>query len=347
MSLCCFRSFLALLSGAGVLGGFPASALAGDKIEFSRASETLAEPKADRPDSEPPDAFSGFDFGNPEPETGIVYLPTPAPAPSRRNAGPNLQNGTGGLGSDKFGQDDSFERSPWQSYATNYSSGRDGIASNYLSAARAWETPENPDGLGGGVDRMDSRYGQADARVDSLNSLERRDRQVEFGSGAAGYRPWAYRREDASGSGAKTSFADLLKPENKSFFDANPDRFNPISQSADSRASRAWGSPSIFPADRSLTSPDSTEPGYNGYTDPSARAPSLNSGRGFGKQDEGNSTGLPAMRPYDDGLGLGYQAYQPAPTRKTPPSTTPGAPQPQKGGATLSKPRDPTSVFTQ
>jgi hypothetical protein len=248
---------------------------------------------------------------------------------------------------DKFGQDDSLERSPWQSSATNYSFERDNIASNYLSAARAWGTQENPNGLEGGVDRVDSRYGQVDARLDSLNSLERRDRQIEFGSGATGYRPWASRREDASASGARRSFADLLKPENKTFFGANSDRFNSISQSADSRASSAWGPSSIFPADRSLTSPDATDPGYNGYTDPSAREPSLNSGKGIGKPDEDNPTGLPAMRPYDNGVGLGSQAYQPASARRTPPSSTPGVPQPQKGGATLSHPRDPTSVFTQ
>ena len=84
MSFCSSRSFLALLLGAGVSGAFAASALAGDKIEFSPVSETLAMPKVDRPDSEPDDALSGFSFGQPVPQGGFLYVR----APSRRGALP-------------------------------------------------------------------------------------------------------------------------------------------------------------------------------------------------------------------------------------------------------------------
>ena len=349
MSFCCLRSSLALLFGAGVLGGFPSSAAAGDKIEFSPAAETLAKPKVDRPDLESADAFAGFDFGKPGPQMGIIYpMPPPAPAPSRRNNGSDLLNETGGLGPglDSFEQGDGFGKSAWDSYDTNYSSKPGGNASNYWSAARAWENADNPEGLGRGADRLDPRYGQSDARLDSLNSLERRDRPADFVLGATEDRSWASRREDASGSGGRTSLADALKQQNKSFFGANSGPFKSISSLSDSRAASVWGSLSLLPPDRSSTSPtDALEPGYNGSKDPAARAPSPGSGKTFGNPDAGNPGGLPAMRPFDDGLGLGSQASQTPAARKPPPLPASAAAQPQRGGAFLSKPKDPNSVF--
>jgi hypothetical protein len=345
MSRCCLKSFLALLFGAGVLGGFPASALAGDKIQFSHASETLAKPKADLPDTEQPGAFSGIEFGNPGLDVEVVYpmMPPPAPAPSRRNDDLSLQNRTGGLGSgsDRSEPYDAFGKSLWESDGTNYSSNPDSKSSNYLSAARAWGTPENPDGLGLGMDRMDSRNGQANPRLDSLNPLGRRDRQGELGSGAMGERSWAFRKSDANGSSAKTSIADLLKQQGKSSSGAGSSLFKSSSLFPDSRA---WGSLSVLPPDRSLTSPmDSTEPGYNADKELSSRATSLGPGKGLGNQDEGNLGGMSAMRSSGNGPGPGSQATQPPP--KPPPSSTPGPGQPQKGGARLSGPKMPGSLF--
>jgi len=346
MSFCCFRSFLALLLGAGVSGGFSGSALAGDKIEFSTASETLAKPKVDRPETEPADAFPAFDFGSPGPQPGgMIYpmTPTPAPAPSRRNNGLSLQNETGRLGSglDLLEQNDGFERPAWDLHGTNYSFKQDSSASNYFGAARAWETPENANSLGG-TDRMDARRGQPDARLDSLNSLERRVRQPDLGFGGEGEKPWVSRRDDPYGSGARTSISDWLKQQNKTSFLANPGAFKSTPLPFDSKASSAWGSPSTLSEDRSLGSPmDSTEPGYTGYREPTASAPP----KRLGSQDEGNPAALPAMRPAGDGLALGSQASQPPQARKPLPPPASGPGQSQKGGATLARPKDPNSVF--
>lgn len=344
MSLCRLSSFLALLFGAGVLGGFPASALAGDRIEFSQASETLAKAAADRPDSEPADALHGLGLGNtgPMPDMPYPMMSFPAASPSRRNDGLDFQNGTDSLssGMDRLGQNDGFARSPWDTYATNYSSKPDSNASNYLSATRAWGTLEDPYALGRGADRMDSRYGSAEGRVDSLNPSERRDRLAEFGLGATANRVWAARRED--GSGTRTSIADLLKQQNPSSFGANPGLFKSSSQFSDFRASSAWGSLSLLPSERSLTPPlDSTEPGYNGNREP--RAPSSGTGRSY--QNEGEAGGTVAMRASGDGLGLGFQATRPPPARKPLPSSTPGAGKLQRGGVTLPWAKDPNSVF--
>lgn len=349
MPFCCSRSFLALLLGAGVSGGLPVSALAGDKIEFSRASEALVMPTVDRPKSEPEDAFSAFSLKNPASQPRMLYptLSVPAAAPSRRNNDLDHRNGNGGLGSDleRFGQYDSFANPIWEKDATNYSSKP---ASNYFNAMRASGTSENPDVLGRGMDRMDSRYGQTDARSESLIPSVRRDRQTDFGFGNTGNRSWTSRTDNAYSFGAGTSLADLLQQQkqNKSLLGARPSLFKSISPFSGSKSSSALLSPSLMPSGSPLISPlDATETGYNVYKEPAARTPSLTPGKMSDKQDEGLSRGLPALSAWGDmSYGFTLQAPQPA-VRKPPSPPPPGGPQRQQGGATLPWPKKPGSVF--
>ena len=189
MSFCCSRPFLALLLGAGGWGCC-SSALAGDKIEFSRASETLAMPQADHPEDDPANAFSALSFLNinsAPPQRTMPYqmmLPSSEP-PSRRNGDRNSPNGHDALGSDfeSSGQNGSLENPAWAAYGTNSSSKP---APNDLNEVKAWSSPDNLDSLGRGMDRMDSRYSQPNAPLGSLTPSEKRDRLNDFGLGNAG-----------------------------------------------------------------------------------------------------------------------------------------------------------------
>jgi len=345
MSCCCSRSFLALLLGAGVSGGLPGSALAGDKIEFSRASETLATPAVDRPKSDPADAFSDFSLKNAVPQPQLYPMVSlPAAAPSRRNHDGNLRNGEGGLGSDleRFRQNNGFENPIWEMDATNYSSNP---ATNYFNTLRASGTWDDPAGLGRGLDKLDSRYGQGDGRLDSLTPSERRDRQNDAGVGNAGNSSRTTRAEDAYGPGGGTSLAGLLQKQNKSRLEARPGLFKSISPFSGSKYSGDLMSPSLMPSDSPFISPlDAAETGYNVYKEPSGHLPSLTPGRITDRQDEGISRGLPGPSAWGDMPGLNYQAPQSTLRKPVTPASPAGVPR-QQGGATLPFPKQPGSVF--
>ncbi len=350
MSLCRLRSFWALLFGAGVLGGFAAPALAGDKIQFSPVGESLAMPKVDRPETEQAEAPARFSFENPTPEAGIPYplMPPPAAAPSRRRNGadPNLRNGNGGmdLGPERSNPYGRFDPPGREAYATNSSSNQ---ASNYLSAAKAWGTSDNPDDLGRSTDKTDSRDGRTDSRSKSLTPAERRDLENKLGFGSAGDKTIGSRTDEANSFGAKTSLADLLKQrQNKSLPGSRPSLFNQLFQSADSKDSSGLELPSSLPSDSPLISPlERQEPGYNGYNDTSAHALFSTPGRSFGNPDEGTSSGLPAMRAWSSIPGLGSQAPEPAPPPKPPPPPPQAAGQRQQNGMSLTWPKQRNSVF--
>jgi hypothetical protein len=339
---------LSLLLGAGVLGGLAVSALAGDKIEFSPVGESLAMPKVDRPESEPAEALARFSFENRTPEAGIPYplMPPPAAAPSRRRNSndPNLRNGNGGLGlgPERLTPNETFDPSYRETYATNSSSNQ---ASNYLSAAKAWETSDNPDDLGRSTDKTDSRYGRADARSKSLTPAERRELENKPGFGSAGDKTLGSRTDEANSFGAKTPLADLLKQrQNRSLAGTKPSLFKQLFQSADSKDSSGLEPPSILPSDSPLVSPlERQEPGYNGYNDTSARALFSTPGRSFGNADQGNASGLPAMRAWSSIPGFGSQAAEPAPPPRPPPPQAAG--QRQQGGMALPWPKQRNSVF--
>lgn len=338
ISFCRSRSSLVFLLGAGVSGALAASALAGDKIEFSPAADTLAMPAVDRAESEPADA-SPFSLRSPAPDQGMLFplmLP-PVAQPSRRKPDPNLRNANGGSGTDqeKSGQTGSVERSAWDTSATDYSSKP---ASNYLNGVKAWGTSGSPDDLGRGTDKLDPRYVQPDARQGSLTSPERRDGQNDTGLGPTGNRDWAFRHEDASASGAKTSLADAFKQPNKLLSGANPGMFKSLFSAPG--AVSAWGS---LPDQSLLSPPSSADSGYNAYKDSSGRALP---GRNSTKLDEGNTGGLPAPSAWGNLPGYGFQSPGSAPAlRITPSPPVTGAPPRQQGGATLAFPKKPDSVF--
>jgi hypothetical protein len=345
ISFCRSRSFLVFLLGAGVSGALAASALAGDKIEFSPISDNLAMPTVDRPDSEPAEP-SPFSLKNPQQNQRLLFapmVPPPVVAASRRKVDPIFRNGNGGLSSDqdKFGRNDNADNSARDMSATNYSySFKPATNSNYLDGVKAWGTPENPDDRGHGTDKLDPRYVQPDARLGSRTSPQTRDGPSETGSGMPGSRAWASRRDDDSASGAKTS--DALKQPDKSLPGANPSLFKSLFPAPG--AVSAWGSSPLMPSDQPLLSPlNKTDPGYNAYKDSSGR---LFSGRSSSRLDEGNTGGLPAPSAWGNAPGYGFQSSDPAPAfHKTPPPPATGVPQRPQGGAFLPTPKNPNSVF--
>ena len=342
ISFCRSRSSLVFLLGAGVSATLAASALAGDKIEFSPAADTLAMPAVDHAESEPADA-SPFSLRSPAPDEGMLFtlMPPPVAPPSRRKSDPNLRNAKGGSGTDqeKSGQNGSDEKSDWDTSATEYSSKP---ASNYFNGMKAWDTSGNPDGLGRGTDKLDARYVQTDARQGSLNSPERRDGQNDTRLGLTGNKAWASRQEDASASGAKTSLADALKQPNKLLSGAN----SSISKSLFSApgAGSAWESSPLIPSDQSLFSlHNTTDPGYKAYKDSSGRALP---GRSSPRLDEGITGGSSVPSAWANLPGYGFPSPDPAPAYRPPLSPVPAvAPQRQQSGMSLPMPRKPGSVF--
>lgn len=350
MSFCCSRPLLALLLGAGGLGVLSASALAGDKIEFSRASETLAMPQADHPEDEPANALSALSFLNiAPPQQTVPYqmmLPT-AEAPSRRSGDRNSPNSHDGLdsGLGSFGQNGSLENPAWAAYGTNSSSKP---APNDLNAVKAWSSPDNPESLGRGMDRMDSRYGQPAGPLGSQTSSEKRDRLNDFGLGSAGNKDWALRRDEASRLDAKTRISEFLNQQNKSFMDENSGLLKSLSPFAGSKSFGAG----LAPSERTSLSPlDRTETGYNANKEPSARPPTLAPGRFSGNQDENNVGGLSATTAWGGEVpGSGTrasQASQAAQSRKMAPSSpsSQGGGQRQPVGKDLPWAKNPNSVF--
>jgi hypothetical protein len=342
-------SFLALLLGAGVSGGFLSPALAGDKIEFSHASDSLALPAVDRPETQPDKDLSSF-FKKPAPRVTMPYVVPTAEAPSRRFIDHSLRNGNGGLDSDRPGleRNTSLDNSPSDAYASpNYSYKP---ASNSVDSLRAWGTFESPDPLGRGLERMDARRSQAGARLDPSSQAEGRDRRNELGLGSYASRLGALRADDAYGSDARNSLSDLLRPQDKSSPEANPGQFKSTSAFSESRALSAWAtsaSGSVRPSDSPSLSPlDAAAAGYNAYQGTSGRAPSLGYGKNPGRQEQGFSSGLPAFRAPGDMPGFGFQPPKTAPPRKPLPTPSQGPSGQQKPGApVLEFPKMPGSLF--
>jgi len=352
---CCSRSFLALLLGAGVAGGFSVSAPAGDKIEFSSLdSEDLARPDVERAESEPADVRSIFSLDGVLPQEVNRYplVPIAGDPPARRNDESALNRRSGadalslsldlaGFGQDsrdRFGLNGSLENSTWQMSDTNYSSKP---ASNYLDTMEAWGNSENLNSLASGMDKLDPRSAQLGARLESAASLERRALQNGLAVGDAA-KTWASRKNDASGSGDRTSATDVLKSQNKSLSGVNYGLFRSLPPFDDARAYRAWGSGSLLSSDTSLKSPlDSSETG-NGVNKSSAvRTPPFSSGKNSGNLDQGNWGGVPTIGGLGDDLGAGYQYGGSSAARK--PAAPPLQPwaQRQQGGATLAWPKMP------
>jgi hypothetical protein len=325
-------------------GWFAASAAAGDKIEFSTLeTETLAPPAVDRAESEPAVFLAGFSLNYSPPPTSEIYpfVSTAAEPVGRRDNEFNSRHGTDGLGSDleKTWRNDRAEDSSWNTSATNYSSKP---ASNYLDTLDAWGRPVTAGGPGRGMDRFDSRYGQASERLDSSTALARRERQIGLNSGDAGFRSRSANNDGDSSSATKTTVADLLNLQSRSYLDGSYGLFKPLSAYDDARVSSAWGSPS----DGLLSSRlDAGDAGYGVNKTPSTRSSSMSSGRNFGGRDQGNSGGWSGMTAWGGGQGVGYQSPSPAPARK--PLAAPGTSgaQGQMGGASLPRPKMPGSVF--
>jgi len=345
---CCSRSFLALLLGAGVSGGFSVSAPAGDKIEFSSLnSEDLARPTVDRAESESPDGVSIFtivsiDNALPQPQQPYSPMPPAAGTRGRRNddLSLNFRSGNDGLsaGPDRLGQNGGSDNPTWDTHATNYSSSKP--ASNYLDEVGAWEKSQSLNGMRPGTDKLEPRYGQPGARLESATLLERRALKNGYEAGDAASKSWTTRKEDAASASEKTSIAEMVKEKNKSSFDASYGLFRPLSQFYGSKASSAWGSASMLPSDPSL---DASDAGRNKSL--SSRLPSFSSGKNFGNQDPGNASGLPAMSGWGNDLGAGYQGAAPAAARKPPAPPAQAGPQRPQGGATLAWPKMPGANY--
>jgi hypothetical protein len=342
MPFCCSRSFLALLLVAGVSGGFSTYAPAGQKIEFSSLdSEALATPTVESAVGESEDIFSAFlSYNNRVPGAGDIYplFPAAEEAPARLGEDRNSLNGNGGLGSelDRSGQNGGLGNSPWETSATNYAYKP---ASNSVDELGAWGETGIPNGLGRGMDNLVSRYGLADAGLESALLLERRNRQSGFDAGNSGTKAWASRKEDGYDTGAKTPIADLLRQQSRSLPGAGYGLFKPVTQLFGSKAP-------MLSSDSSMISPlDAGETGYNAYNGSSASDLSLSSGKNSGKQDAGNASGISGMRAWGDELGASLQAADPAPARKPPVPPAQAGAQRQQGGATLPWPKRPGSTF--
>ena len=338
MSFCCSWSFGALLLGAGILGGLPAAALAGDKIQFSRVSDGMPMPTVDRADSEPPpNGFSPFIFENAGPQVAIPYpmMPPPEQAPARRTDG--SRNSDDRLGSELQRQpDDSFDNPLWGS-PTNYSSNP---ANKYdANPLKPGGSAEYPDGRN--LDRTDPRYGQ---RLDSFDPSARRDHQLD-GYGTTPNRSRSSRLDDAYDASTKTRNADWLKRQNDPLFGGNSSKQS--SSIFGSKSSSAWDGSSLGPlngpSESSLITPlDSTSPGYNAYN-PQSRPQALPFGKTPGSQDDGNST-VNDFRAWGSSESLFHsQPAEPVP-RKPLPAPSLGGPPRQEGGAFLPWPKRPGAI---
>jgi hypothetical protein len=349
MSLCSFRWFLALLLGVGVLGRFPASARAGDKIHFSRASESLALPTADQSESEPDDAFSFLPkSSDPQPQIYYPVITTPAPAPVRRNDDRNARNGSSGLNSelDVFGQNSDFENPSWEAGNPDYSYKP---SSNDFNSMKAPGSLENRDRLDPGFDRLDprldSRYAQPNYRLDSLTPSERRDRLNDAAPGNTGRKSWTLRSEDAYGSANQTSLADLLGARGPNAArESKTGVFKPTSPFATSQSPYDSLSSSLAPPISLITAPlDATEAHDSIYKGSSAHSPSLGPvGSAEKKAGDGLPRGLPGLSVW----GNAAETLPPAaPAHKPAASQSQMGPQRQQGGAVLPMPKKPGSVF--
>jgi hypothetical protein len=352
MSFCSLKSFLALLLGAGVLGWLPAAALAGDKIEFSRASESLALPTVDRPESEPADAFSLVTkYSSPQPPMFYPIITTPAPAPVRRNDDRNARNGNSGLSSDlgSFGQNSDFENPFWESDNPNYSSKP---SSNYSNSTKAPGSLENLDRLDPALDRLNSRldprYGQPNARLDSLlNPSARRDRLNDPALDSAGRKNWTSRSQDAYGSARETSVSDFLRSQGPNApREPKTGLFKPASPFAASPSPYASLSSSLAPPISSIAAPlDATESHESLYKESSGHLQPLGPVGSNERAGDGLPRGIPGLSVWGDAPGFNLHTPPPAPPRKPPANQSQMGPQRQQGGAVLPWPKKPGSVF--
>jgi hypothetical protein len=349
MSLCSFRWFLALLLGVGVLGRLPA-ARAGDKIEFSRASESLALPVADRPESEPADDFSFLTKSSaPQPQMYYPIVTTPAPAPVRRNDDRNARSGSSGLSSEPgvFGQNGDFENFSREGGNPNYSFKP---SSNSFNSMNAPGSLDNRDRLDPGLDRsdlrLDPRYAQPNSRLDSLTPSERRDRLNDPALGNAGRKSWTVRSEDAYGSANETTLADILRAQGPNAVrEPKISLFKPASPFAASRSPYGSISSSLAPPISSITAPlDATESHDSLYKGSSAHLPSSGHIGSAEKAGEGPARSLPGLSVWGEAPDT---LPPPAPSRKPAASQSQMGPQRQQGGARLPSPKKLDSVFNQ
>ena len=267
-----------------------------------------------------PMPFSAFSFLNMNaaaPRQTLPYqmmLPA-AEAPSRRNGDRNSPNGSDALGSEleSSGQNGSLGNPRSAAYDTNSSSKP---APNHLNAVKAWSSPDNPEGLGRGMDRMDSRYGQPNGPLESLTSSEKRDRLgTILVLAMPGTRIGRCDRDEASGLDAKTRISELLNQQNKSFMDENSSRVQiPCSlcrfQGYSRWAGRCWSGPRCrrWIGRRRATMRTGSR---------SARPAALFAfGRFSGNQDERNVGGLSATSAWGGEVpGSGSQARDPQPAQ--------------------------------
>lgn len=335
------RLFLAFALGAGVWG-FTRPALAGDKIEFSSASETLALPAVERADDT---SVQIFHLGNaslsPDLTPGYPVGPTPEASPPRRHDDRGSRSGlfsstTGGHGPDNG----DFEHPDWaaDATATSYNS-----TSNRSDELSPWLPSANSSGLARANGDSNARPGQSEEHSDSFNSLTRQDHQDALGYRSAGERDWAYRAGDAYALNGKPSVAEQLKPEKASPLPSRTGLGELFSQTAPQGSSgfsvapsiSSSMAPSMLPSSPMGARPDTAGPGYNGISPFTGRNASLSSGKTTGNSDSGFAGGVPAMRTWGGLSGFGPQASAPTPPHKPISQAAPGPGQPQHGGAFL------------
>ena len=344
MTPCPSKRFRALLLGAGLLAGGACLALAGDKIQFSSSSDSLALPTVERPQDDPAD-FS-LHVNQPKPAFygglgGYFQQPSVIILPSRRNDNRSRRNGesepSGNSRQDRSSSDrDGYGESAYNS-ATNES----------WSMENGWISDPSA-GLGRGSEDSASQYGAANSRRDPLNPYAKHDSLTGSGFSSVD-KDWT-RPDDASPARALDSdqlyFSDLankLRPRQKQSWNVNGG-YKPGSQT--SRFPDTFGSsvaPVVAPA---ASAADSA--GYinnNNYYNQATAAGAYSAyGKTLGKPEEGNGDAMPGLRAWDPQSSAPPQPGQPN-SKPQPPPPSQGQGTSQAHPATLPWAKRLGSVF--
>jgi hypothetical protein len=318
--------FRALLLGAGVLGGGAWLALAGDKIQFSSSSDTLALPTVERPQDDPADFSLHVNQPKPAFYRGFAgYFPQQSViiVPSRRNDNRDRRNGDSAPSGNSRQDRSSSDRDAYQDSAYNSATNQSWSMENgWISDSAA--------GLGRGSEDSGSQYGAANARRDPLNPYGKHDSLS--GSGFSSVEKDWTRPDDASSARAVDSdqsyFSDLvnkLRPRQKQSWNMFSG-YRPGSQT--SRFPDAFGSsvaPVVAPSATPAASPlDSA--GYvnnNNYYNQAGAAGAYSAyGKTLGRPEEGNGDAMPGLRAWDP------QSSAPQPGQ---PNSKPQPPPPSQG----------------
>ena len=342
------RLALVTVLGMGVWGGNPTAALAGDKLHFSAASDTLDLPEAEKGDTRT-EEINFFKTGNPNLQMPVLY-PWSAPVttqPARRKDNSIFGNKDGDL--DHWAGD-----SIWSPEGGTNSDRQP--ATNQWNNMKAWNSLDQQDPLRRELDQVNGRSRPMDRIPDSMTGLGSRNQLDTPNSGQSGGKDWAGRKANPYGADRPTTLGELLRPRSLL---SPPARLGSVAGlgentglmprslgSKSSLSSSRFDRPSLMPASAynsafNNTSPNNAEAGLSR---PSA-SPLHEPAAGFARSQFDQTGPLGALPGMDNLYGRGDRPAPPPPKIK---SLTPGAPLPgqqPRTGTDLPWPKRPGAVI--